>query len=224
PVAEIEHRQSMTASRRTFIKALGAVGAGGLIAADAAADAPPARAESYLFFNGAEAAWVEAAVDRMVPADELGPGGAELGIATFIDGQLAGAFGQGAKMYLQGPWLAGTPQQGWQTRLTPAACYRSAVPRIDDHCQMVFGAAVAQLKEAQQDQVLAGLEAGTIDLVDLPSMHFFTLFRTNVMEGLFSDPIYGGNRKKLGWKLVGFPGVYGNYVDVIDRYADRPFN
>ena len=215
----------MDPNRRTFMKTLGAVGAGGLVAPAAAADplaAPPAG--SYIFFNSVEAAWVEAAVNRVVPADELGPGGLELGIAVFIDRQLAGAYGQGVRMYLQGPWPAGTPQQGWQMRMTPAACYRAAVPRIDAHCRATLGADFAALGDAQQDAVLSGLEAGSIDLVDLPSHQFFKLFRTNAMEGLFSDPIYGGNRNKLGWKLVGFPGVYGNYVDVIDRNGDRPFD
>jgi gluconate 2-dehydrogenase gamma chain len=218
----------MDANRRTFMKTLGAVGAGGLVApAAAAADAaPPAAAPtvSYIFFNSVEAAWVEAAVNRIVPADELGPGGVELGIAAFIDGQLAGAYGQGVRMYLQGPWPAGTPEQGWQMRMTPAACYRAAIPRIDAHCQATLGAAFAVLNDAQRDSVLSGLETGVIDLVDLPSHQFFKLLRTNAMEGLFSDPIYGGNRNKLGWKLVGFPGVYGNYVDVIDRYGNRVFD
>jgi gluconate 2-dehydrogenase gamma chain len=225
----------MDANRRSFMRALGAAGAAGLVPADArAADTPataaapdvaaPAPTAPYLFFNTIEAAWVEAAVNRIVPADALGPGGVELGIAAFIDGQLAGAYGQGAKMYLGGPWPAGTPQQGWQLRMTPAACYRAAIPRVDAHCQATLGAAFAALAEAQQDGVLAALEAGGVDLVDLPAHQFFRLLRTNAMQGLFSDPIYGGNRNKLGWKLVGFPGVYGNYVDVIDRYADRPFD
>lgn len=222
----------MDANRRSFMKALGVAGAAGLVAPNAAAgDAAPATAAptapataTYIFFNSVEAAWVESAVNRMVPADELGPGGVDLGIAAFIDGQLAGAYGQGAKMYLQGPWPAGTPEQGWQMRMTPAACYRAAIPRIDAHCQAAFGAVFAALADAKQDAVLAGLEGGGIDLVDLPAHLFFKLFRTNVMEGLFSDPIYGGNRNKLGWKLVGFPGVYGNYVDVIDRYDNRSFD
>jgi gluconate 2-dehydrogenase gamma chain len=216
----------MDPNRRTFMKTLGAVGAGGLVAPAAAAADPLAapQAGSYIFFNSVEAAWVEAAVNRVVPADELGPGGLELGIAVFIDRQLAGAYGQGVRMYLQGPWPAGTPQQGWQMRMTPAACYRAAIPRIEAHCQAALGAAFAALNDAQQDTVLSGLETGVIDLVDLPSHQFFKLFRTNAMEGMFCDPIYGGNRNKLGWKLVGFPGVYGNYVDVIDRYADRPFD
>jgi len=217
----------MDANRRTFMTTLGLAGAGGLITYATRADAPPPsvpQATSYIFFNSIEAVWVEAAVNRIVPADDLGPGGVDLGIVAFIDGQLAGAYGQGAKTYLQGPWPAGTPEQGWQTRLTPAACYRAAIPRIDAHCQATLGADFAALKDTQQDAVLSGLESGGIDLVDLPAHQFFRLLRINAMEGLFSDPIYGGNRNKLGWKLVGFPGVYGNYVDVIDRYADRPFD
>ena len=223
----------MDPDRRTVLKALGAVGASGLVVADAtaAADAPAAAAppaaggaSSYVFFNSAESAWVEAAVSRIVPADELSPSGFDLGIATYIDRQLAGAYGQGAKMYLQGPWPEGTPQQGWQMRMAPAACYRVAIPRIDAHCHTTFGATFSALDEANQDAVLAGLDNRSIDLVDLPSHQFFKLFLTNVMEGLFGDPIYGGNRGKLGWKMVGFPGVYGNYVDVIDRYFDRPFD
>jgi len=215
----------MDANRRTFMKTLGAVGAGGLVAPSAAADPlAAAQAGSYIFFNGVEAAWVEAAVNRVVPADDLGPGGLELGVAVFIDRQLAGAYGQGVRMYLQGPWPAGTPEQGWQMRMTPAACYRAAIPRIDAHCRATLGAAFAALGTAQQDAVLSGLDAGSIDLVDLPAHQFFKLFRTNAMEGLFSDPIYGGNRNKLGWTLVGFPGVYGNYVDVIDRIGDHAFD
>jgi gluconate 2-dehydrogenase gamma chain len=218
----------MDADRRTFMKTLGAAGAAGLAAPGAAAaDAAAAKAPQatpYIFFNSVEAAWVEAAVNRIVPADELGPGGRELGIAAFIDGQLAGAYGQGAKMYLQGPWIEGKPEQGWQMRLTPAACYRAAIPRIDAHCRTTLGAVFAALTEAEQDKILGGLDAGSIDLVDLPAHQFFRLLRINTMEGLFSDPIYGGNRNKLGWKMVGFPGVYGNYVDVIEQYAGRPFD
>ena len=214
----------MDPNRRTFMKTLGAVGAGGLVAPAAAADPLAApQAGSYIFFNSVEAAWVEAAVNRVVPADELGPGGLELGIAVFIDRQLAGAYGQNVRMYLQGPWPAGTPQQGWQMRMTPAACYRAAVPRIDAHCRATLGADFAALGAAQQDAVLSGLEAGSIDLVDLPSHQFFKLFRTNAMEGLFSDPIYGGNRNMASWKMLGFPGLPATYANKIDEYHDKKY-
>src|SRR5262249_41506684 len=158
--------------------------------APAAAVAP----EPYGFLTADEAAWLEAAVNRLVPADELGPAGVDLGIARFIDRELAGAFGQGAKTYMQGPWQKGTPSQGWQIPPTPAACYRSAIARIDAYCRANRGAAFKELAPEVQDNVLAALEAGRIDLVELPGHIFFKLFHQNVMEGLFSDPIYGGNR------------------------------
>jgi gluconate 2-dehydrogenase gamma chain len=214
------------------------MGAAGLVARAAQGDsaAPAATAplsdagpitaaapEPYSFLTAEEAAWLEAAVDRMVPADELGPGGVDLGIARFIDRQLAGAFGQGAKTYMQGPWQQGTSAQGWQIPLTPAACYRHAIARIEAHCRDKHGSTFSALAAGVQDDVLAALEAGRIDLVELPGHVFFKLFHQNVMEGLFSDPIYGGNRDKLGWKLVGFRGALGNYVDVIDQYDNKPF-
>jgi gluconate 2-dehydrogenase gamma chain len=227
----------MDRGRRGFLKGIGAIGAAGLVpraaqgdssvpATAPVPDAGPAtavEAEPYGFLTAEEAAWLEAAINRMVPADELGPGGVDLGIARFIDRQLAGAFGQGAKTYMQGPWQQGTPAQGWQIPLTPAACYRSAIARIDAYCREARGAAFRELAVEVQDDVLAALEAGKIDLVELPGHVFFKLFHQNVMEGLFSDPIYGGNRDRLGWKLVGFPGALGNYVDVIDQYDNKPF-
>jgi gluconate 2-dehydrogenase gamma chain len=123
---------------------------------------------------------------------------------------------------MQGPWQQGTSAQGWQIPLTPAACYRSAIARIDAHCRDKHGTSFANLAAGVRDDVLAALEAGRIDLVELPGHAFFKLFHQNVMEGLFSDPIYGGNRDRLGWKLVGFPGALGNYVDVIDQYDNKP--
>ena len=55
-----------------------------------------------------------AAVDTMIPADELSPSGSDCGVATFIDRQLASAWGGGAKMYRAGPFLKGKPEQGYQ--------------------------------------------------------------------------------------------------------------
>jgi gluconate 2-dehydrogenase gamma chain len=224
----------MGRSRRSFIGALGALGAAARLGpALAGADPPPpaipgpdneaAPAAGYRFFQAGETAWVEAAVDRLVPADELSPGGAALGLARFIDGQLAGPFGQGSRMYMQGPWQPGTPQQGWQLPLTPAAAYRAAIPRIDAYCATTYGAPFHRTGAEQQDIVLRALEDGKVDLVELPGHMFFKLLHQNAMEGLFSDPLYGGNRDKRGWAMVGFPGASGNYVDVIEEYWNKPY-
>ena len=61
-----------------------------------AGDPPrPVDPLGWFFFNAAEAAMVEAIVDRLIPADELSPGGKDCGCAVFIDRQLAGSFGKG---------------------------------------------------------------------------------------------------------------------------------
>jgi len=44
-----------------------------------------------------------------------------------------------------------------------------------------------------------------------------------VMEGMFADPMYGGNKNKAGWKLIGFPGVIAVNYQNIEKYRDKPF-
>jgi gluconate 2-dehydrogenase gamma chain len=74
----------------------------------------------------------------------------------------------------------------------------------------------------QQDEVLKGLDSGTISLGELPAKTFFGMLYDNTMEGFFADPIYGGNRDKVGWKLVGFPGVAASYASLIEQY-NKPY-
>src|SRR5690242_9487126 len=84
------------------------------------ASAPePVTPGGYQFLSPDEAAFVDAAISRLIPADELGPGAKETGVATFIDHQLAGSFGAAESWYMQGPWGEGSKSQGYQTRLTP---------------------------------------------------------------------------------------------------------
>ena len=112
--------------RRDFLKT--AVAGGAAAAATATtipapstqAQQPAAQpaAEGYEFLNLDEAAFVEALVDHMVPADELTPKGTEIGINIYIDRALAGAWGKGERLYMQGPWQVGVPSQGYQLPLT----------------------------------------------------------------------------------------------------------
>ncbi len=89
----------------------------------AAAQEPAA---GYIYLKPAEAAFVEALVDHMIPKDELTGSGTEIGIATYIDRALAGSWGKGDRLYMQGPWAKGTANQGYQLPLTPAELYRAA--------------------------------------------------------------------------------------------------
>jgi gluconate 2-dehydrogenase gamma chain len=174
--------------------------------------ADPGR--GYDFFRPAEAAFVEAAAGRMIPADDLGPGAVEAGVAVFIDRQLAGDFGKASRMYMQGPWAKGEKTQGYQSRFTPAQMYRAAIPAIDDAVNRAKGGTFAGLAGPEQDAFLKEIETGQVDLGQVDAVTFFALFLQNVMEGFFSDPLYGGNRDMAGWRLIGFPGA---------RYDQTPF-
>ena len=175
--------------------------------------------EAYAYFTKSEVEFVEAALDRLIPTDELGPGAKEAGVAVFIDRQLAGAFGTMAREYRLGPWPEGTPQQGYQSRLTPQEVYRAAIAETDERCLSLYGKRFAALPAAEQEEVLKGLAEGTLNLATVKASLFFELLWKNTQEGFFADPIYGGNRDKAGWRLVGFPGVAAVYTGHIEKHG-----
>jgi gluconate 2-dehydrogenase gamma chain len=179
------------------------------------------------YFKKQEVAFVDAAVSRIIPNDELGPGAKEAGVTTFIDSQLAGPYGRAETWYMQGPWKKGTDQQGYQLKLTPAQLYRAAIRDIDDYARRTYGnKPFAELGSDVQDKVLQGLEKGDIDLPNAPAKTFFTMLIENTVEGFLADPVYGGNRDFAGWKLIGFPGPRYNYIAEIEQYGkkyDAPF-
>jgi hypothetical protein len=118
-------RRCRRLARRDFLK--GAV-VGGAAAAATAGNLPePAQAQrvsspaaaGYEFLHDQEAAFVEALVDHMILADEHTPRGTDLGLNIFIDRALAGSWGKGDRLYMQGPWKLGVPSQGYQLPLTP---------------------------------------------------------------------------------------------------------
>lgn len=169
------------------------------------ADAQQAR---YVFLDAAEAAFVEAAVSRLIPQDDLGPGALQAGVPFFIDRQLAGEYGSGARWYMQGPWAKGEPTQGWQTRMTPAGLYRAAIREIDAAVNGEAHAVFAKLAAPDQDAWLHRLEEGKVQLSTVEAKAFFKLLWQNTLEGFWADPMYGGNRDMAGWKLIGFPGAH----------------
>ena len=178
---------------------------------------------SYIFFNGVEAAFIEAAVDRMIPRDEVGPSGTEAGVHIFLDRQLAGGMGRGEHYYMGGPWPKGTPEQGYQTRFTPAQFYRAAIPAIDGYAKDQNGGKLFKdLGADGQDGLLKALESGDAKLGGgVESKAFFALFLQNVKEGYFSDPLYGGNRELSAWKMIGFPGAHYDYREWVPKHNQR---
>jgi gluconate 2-dehydrogenase gamma chain len=188
------------------------------------ADAPPgASGSGFVFFTAAEVAFINAAVGRLIPSDAVGPGGVEAGVPFFLDRQLAGKFGRGDHYYLGGPWPKGSPEQGYQSRFSPAQLYRAAIAAIDKYVGANFnGAALGNLGENDQDKVLKGLESGDIKLDDgVDSKTFFAMLLQNTKEGYFSDPIYGGNKDLGAWKMIGFPGAHYDYKEWVPRHGER---
>jgi gluconate 2-dehydrogenase gamma chain len=199
-------------------------------AADAAAaSAPPApvaagaQDSSYQSFGSDEAAFVEALVNVMCPADALTPSGVDCGIATYIDRQLAGAFGQGAKRYLQGPFRVAKPELGYQLPLSPAQFFQAGIEAADRHCRQRYGKGFDQLTGTDADAFLQQLADGRLDDERIAlSRWFHELVYPLFVQGCFADPIYGGNRGKVFWKMIGYPGLPAVYArDMVD-YRGKP--
>jgi len=191
-------RRSLLASTAAFVFAGTTVArartlAGGMPWEPGTATPPvPVRPGPWMFFTADEAALIEAAVDRLIPPDDRGPGGKDAGCAVFIDRQLAGPYGRAGGLYMKPPFMPGAATQGYQMSDAPA----------------------------DQDKVLTALETGSINLKDVNSEEFFALLLQDTQEGFFADPIYGGNRDMSGWKLVGFPGARYDYRDWVERHNE----
>lgn len=212
-------------NRREFGKILGAAGVGstfGATEADSASQESEAteRVAAFTFFTRDEAEFVEAAIDHLIPSDELGPGAREAGVAVFIDRQLSGAFGNAARWYMQGPWGESAPEQGYQLPLTPRQLYRHCIHEINQYCEREYGESFDGASAEQQLAVLEGMDDGSLSLPGVPIGEFFAMLLENTVEGFFADPIYGGNRDKVGWELVGFPGVGAAYFRHFRNYNE----
>lgn len=176
----------------------------------------------YQFFTGDEVTFIDAAVSRLIPKDDLGPGAKEAGATVFLDRQLAGSYGSAARWYMQGPWSRGSSTQGYQSRLTPAQLYRAGIKAVDDYCRDTqSGKTFAQLAPDKQDEILSALEKGKAKLKGVDAGAFFAMLLQNTVEGFFSDPIYGGNRNMVGWKLIGFPGARYDYRPYVNKHGQR---
>lgn len=188
------------------------------------AAAPPVQVTptGYLFFTAEEAASVEVLVDRLIPPDRSTPGGRDAGVAVFIDRQLAGPYGSATALYMRPPFADGLPGQGPQSPLTPAARYRGALAALDRHSREAFaGKAFRDIPEGQQISIIKQMESGNLVLGGSNARAFFEILLQNTKEGFFADPIYGGNRGMVAWKMIGFPGTHYDYRDWIGRHNER---
>lgn len=156
------------------------------------------------FFTAEEAKIVAAAAARIFPNDASGPGANEAGVVIYIDRQLAGPYGKDKYRYTRGPWIQSVPEHGYQAKESPREVYKAGIPTL---------AGFLGLTPAGQDDKLRSIERTT----------FFQMLRTHTLEGMFSDPMHGGNKDMIGWQLIGFPGPRMSYRDDIDKHHGEAF-
>jgi gluconate 2-dehydrogenase gamma chain len=226
-----------TFARRKFLLGAGLAGtamAAGLAEPAAAqqptASAPPAggpppqEPEPFVTLTAPEAAFIVAAVDTLIPADELSPSGSDCGVAVFIDRQLGSAWGGGAKMYRSGPFLKGKPEQGYQLPLAPRDYFAAGIAATNAWTRKTYdGKDFDRLAAADRVAALEAMEAGKAEFANFDARAFFGQLLSITMAGFFADPIYGGNRDKVSWKLIGFPGLPATYADKIDEYRNKRY-
>jgi gluconate 2-dehydrogenase gamma chain len=141
------------------------------------------------FFNDEDAATIGAFTEQLMPGAPGKPGARDAGVLNYIDLALAGAYAD-----LQD-------------------FYRRGLAQLDAHCRKTHDAPFVRLDVARRDQVITTLEQGKATEFTWPTAQaFFNTVRTHTMEGMFADPIYGGNKDFAGWRLVGFPGAQADFT------------
>ncbi|MFE5320366.1 gluconate 2-dehydrogenase subunit 3 family protein [Paenibacillus sp. NPDC056579] len=174
--------------------------------------------QALMFFNQEQFRLTEAITERIFPKDELGPGAKELGVAYFIDHQLGGQWGINARDYMMGPFQAGEVTQGNFPNVRRHELFTMGLQGIQNLSQSKYKKSFLDLGEAEQDEVLKAMEAGNdIKLYGSTGPVFFKMLQNFTMEGVYSDPLYGGNKNMMGWKMKNYPGNQMSYLDVIDK-------
>src|SRR6202166_3072640 len=219
--------------RRSFLLGAGTAVAAGLAPAANAQTPPAATApvaataaepEPLWTLTPTEHAFLVAAADTLIPADELSPSGSECGVATFIDRQLAGAYGNGARLYRDGPFPKGKPELGYQLPLNPREFFRAGIATANEWSRKTYGKDFDRLGAADREAALKAMEAGKAEFSGSSSRMFFNALLDLSMEGFFADPIYGGNRDMAAWKMVGYPGLPATYREDIKKYLGKKYD
>jgi gluconate 2-dehydrogenase gamma chain len=203
----IQHMSKHDEGRRAFLvgTALGASAAATALVPDAfakdqkqhhaAMDAPAMAGMDHMsgghgaFLNDDDSRTVTAFTERLMPGEPGKPGATDAGVLNYIDLALAGAY---------------SDQQDF---------YRRGLTQLDEHCSQTYGKPFRRLTADQQDETISALEQGKAPAFVWPTAQaFFNTVRTHTMEGMFADPVYGGNKDFAGWRLVGFPGAQPQFT------------
>jgi gluconate 2-dehydrogenase gamma chain len=151
------------------------------------------------FLTAEEARAISAACERIFPGDASGPGATDAGVVIYIDRQLAGPYGRDRFRYTKAPFVTSVPEHGYQGRENPRQIYRAGIRALGNYADLPIDAQITKLTEIEHTR-------------------FFELLRIHTLEGMFCDPMHGGNADLIGWKLIGYPGPQLSYRDDIDRH------
>ncbi len=141
--------------------------------------------QPFTALSVAEASTLDALFEQLFPADENGPGASSIGVTQYLDRALSGPYAHHLETY------------------------RLGVYALDAESERRFGKPFADTDGAQQSELIGALEQNSApNFRVIEAKAFFELMRSHLQEGLFSDPVYGGNREKAGWRVLGHPGVW----------------
>src|ERR1700726_1853012 len=202
--------------RRNFL-----MGAGTAVAASLAAPVAP---EAQTAPSAASAPPDVEPLLTLTPADDLSPSGSQCGVATFIDRQLAGAYGGGARLYRDGPFAKAKPELGYQLPLNPREFFRAGIAAANEWSRKTYGKDFDRLADADREAALKAMDSGKAEFSGFSSRMFFNALLDLSMEGFFADPIYGGNRDMTAWKMVGYPGLPATYRDDVKTYFGKKYD
>lgn len=198
---------SSTSFARTFI--------GGVPWKPSEANPPQGFDPNARFFTDDERAFITAVVDRLIPKDDF-PSASEAGTVTFLENQLSGSYGRGEIYYMKGPFKRGLPTQGYQEQ-APAILYRQAIADIEAKLKSENKQAFAKLDAEAQDAFLTDLSNGKVELEHVDGKTFFDTLWQDTQLGYLGDPVHGGNRDMVSWRMIGFPGARYDYRPYIDH-------
>jgi gluconate 2-dehydrogenase gamma chain len=235
-MADQQPLSTLALQRRTFLK--GTAGTAAFLLVHSAFDLDAVAAQTDLnpglqYFNPDDAPTVEAIAERIWPTTDESPGARDAGVLFYIDRALAGPYISFQLMYRDGlKALDDVSQEQHQTRfsalteeqqdalltaIVEGEVVSSQAGGVQEGPQEGLEGAPAQPTLTRQ--VIAGINPSPEPGLEA----FFNIIRTHTMEGLFADPIYGGNRDFAGWRAVGYPGAHYVYTEE-EQQSFEPLN
>ncbi len=160
-----------------------------------------------------------AALDRVIPGDDLSPGAGAAGGADYVD-QLLGAFGfDPPHIWAGGPFsgrhggeasfgdwldLGRIEELAWRMRIEgsrghPEREFNGPVVGWQEHYRTGLAGLGVDFAEVDRSEQEERLRSRIDD-------DFRALLFQHGCESLYGDPTYGGNRAGLAWTAIGFAG------------------